>query len=472
LILDELEVIFLAFIYYISVNSEGIEGNLSNFHFKRILKFLITWHGGYQLKQTRVLVFSASFGAGHVKAAEALIETIKNIKPSAEIIHRDSIAMLNKNLNYFLCKLYITLMKRAPKIWGVFYNQTQELPEDSLFQRFLNSFGRNTLVKYLNMLKPDVIVCTYPTVAGVLARLRAKGELDIPVAAVVTDYTVHNQWIHRGVDLYIVGSAKVSKGFIERGIEPSRIQTSGIPVNSRFESNLNQEDILTNLEFSQNRLTFLIMCGASGVLEKAKWICNLIAKIEAPVQAIIVCGNDRKLYSSLEDVVKEARNPIVRFSFVHNVDELMSAADIIITKAGGLIVSEALTKHIPMIIFKPIPGQEENNARFINEIGAGRIAFSEEQFVDILYELIDSPSEIKKMIEASIQAFPGRSAEKAAQVILELADGYSDRTSNNEQAVFTLSGRFSARACLNALYRISRPFLPMLKRSLSFFFTE
>ena len=422
------------------------------------------------MKPTRVLVFSATFGAGHIKAAEALIETIENTQPSVEIIHEDSVAMLNKNVNYFLCALYITLMKRAPKIWGFFYKQTQDLAKDSLFQRFLNTIGRSQFVAYLNLSKPDIIVCTYPTVTGVLARLRMKGELDIPVVAVVTDYTVHSQWIHQGVDVYFVGSAKVCKGFIARGIESSRIQISGIPVSPRFERHLNKEDMLLRLGFAENRMTFLIMCGACGVLDKAKWICKLIANVQAPVQAIIVCGSDQKLFSSLDNIVREARNPMVRFNFVHNVDELMTAANIIITKAGGLTVSEALTKHIPMIIFKPIPGQEENNARFVEEIGAGRIAFSDEQFVEIINELIANPGEIEKMSVASSQAFPGHSAEKAVQVILKLAADFSLKTINSDPIPYTSRSQSRVSTWFSILFRISRPFLPKLKRSLPFFF--
>lgn len=410
------------------------------------------------MKSSRVLVFSASFGAGHVKAAEALIETLKDNEPSIKIIHEDSVALINKHLNFFLCGLYIKLMKRAPKVWGKFYKQTQELSYYSPFQRFLNTFGRSQLVTYMSRLKPDIIVCTFPTVAGVLAKLRMKGELNTPVVVVVTDYTVHSQWIHPGVDLYIVGSYKVYKGFVRRGILPSRIQISGIPVNPRFEQFLNKEDNILRLGLDKNRLTFLIMCG---VLDKAKWICKLIAGHEAPVQAIIVCGNDKKLFSSLDSVVKEARNPMVRFHFVNNVDELMTAADVIITKAGGLIVSEALTKHLPMIIFKPIPGQEENNARFVEEIGVGRIASTDEQFVEILNELITNPYEIKKMSESSAQAFPGHSAEKAAQVILELA---------NAKAAFTSPSQSSVNTYFSTLFNISRSFMPMLKRSLPFLF--
>ncbi|AFM41724.1 UDP-N-acetylglucosamine:LPS N-acetylglucosamine transferase [Desulfosporosinus acidiphilus SJ4] len=423
------------------------------------------------MKPIRLLIFSATFGAGHVKAAEALIESIKSFQPSVEIIHEDSVGKFNKYLNYFLCKLYITMMKRAPKLWGMFYKQTQEIAEDSLFQRFLNSFGRSQLAAYIEMVKPDVIVCTFPTVTGVLSQLRMKGELNVPVTAVVTDYTIHSQWIHRGVDGYIVGCPKVSEGFIARGIEPNRIRISGIPVMRKFERSLDRKDVLRNLGLDEDRLTFLVMCGACGVLEKAKWICKLILKVEAPVQAIVVCGNDHKLYQSLDNIVKEARNPVVRFKFIDNVDELMSASNIIITKAGGLIVSEALTKRLPLLIFKPIPGQEENNARFVSDIGAGRVAYTKKQLTDILNDLIANPEKIQHMSQAATQSFNGDSAEKGVEFILEMAANSSSYESISKMnASFTYSKQVRERAWRNSLLRISRPLLPVIKRSFSFFF--
>jgi len=143
---------------------------------------------------------------------------------------------------------------------------------------------------------------------------------------------------------------------------------------------------------------------------------------QVPLQVIVVCGKDNKLFRSLDSVVDEAQNPILRFEFVNNVNELMTAADIIITKAGGLTVTEALTKHLPMIIYKPIPGQEESNATFIHEIGAGRIARTDEEFVTILEELIHAPSELKRMSYASVRTFPEHSALRAVESILELAN--------------------------------------------------
>ncbi|XWX63117.1 glycosyltransferase [Desulfitobacterium sp. AusDCA] len=380
------------------------------------------------LKPLRILVFSASFGAGHQKAAEAIIETIKNVEPNSRIIHEDFMVLINKALNYVMRNSYIKLIKRAPKLWGRFYNRTQKISEDSVFQRLLNTLGRSQFLKYIDSIQPDVIVCTYPTVAGVLAQLRLNGKLTVPLVTVITDYTVHSQWIHQGVDLYIVGSSKIYDGLVERGIDPKMIQVTGIPVNPRFESKTDKSKILTKLGLEQNRMTFLIMGGAYGVLGKAKWMCKLIAMSQAALQVIVVCGKDRRLYKSLDSVIEEARNPMVRFDFINNVDELMTAADVIITKAGGLTVTEALTKHLPMVIYKPIPGQEENNAHFIQEIGAARIAYTDKEFVGIIDEFIKTPHLLRKMSDAADKALVNHSAEQAVKSILELAADCSIRT--------------------------------------------
>lgn len=356
------------------------------------------------------------------------------MEPSAEIIHEDFMTLINRTLNNVIRASYIKLIKRAPEIWGSFYNRTQKISEDSLFQRFLNTWGRTQFIRYIEDMKPDVIVCTYPTVAGVLAQLRLKGVLHIPLVTVITDYTVHSQWIHPGVDLYIVGSSKIYEGLVERGIDPQRIQVSGIPVNPRFENKTDQKKTLAELGLDTKRMTFLIMGGAYGVLEKAKWMCELITLSQAPLQVIVVCGKDKRLFRSLDSVVEEAINPILRFEFVNNVNELMTAADVIVTKAGGLTVTEALTKHLPMIVYKPIPGQEKCNASFIHEIGAGRIAYTDGEFVAILDELIHAPSELKRMSYASAKAFPEHSALRAVESILELANDRSFSSINNSQA--------------------------------------
>ncbi|HWQ41391.1 MAG TPA: glycosyltransferase, partial [Desulfosporosinus sp.] len=323
------------------------------------------------MKQLKVLIFSASFGAGHVRAAEAIIEVLRSKELRAEITHMDFGAFLNKTFNSVIKSTYIKLIKHTPKLWGEFYYRTSKIAPDSLFQRFLNGLGRREFEELLYKLQPKLVICTYPTVAGVLAQLRLKGILNVPLVTIVTDYAVHSQWIHPGVDLYIVGCERVYNGLVARGIHPSSIRITGIPVSPKFEQKVDRQKILKKFNLRPNLLTVLVMGGAYGVLGGAKWICKILTETELPVQTLIVCGQDEKLYKSLDPLIEAGKNQLVRFGFVNNVEELMSVADMIITKAGGLTVSEALTKLVPLVIFRPIPGQEEENTIYLEGIGAG-----------------------------------------------------------------------------------------------------
>lgn len=379
----------------------------------------------------RVLVFSATFGAGHLRAAEATIEAIRTKAPEADITHLDFGAFLSKRLNKIVKNTYIELIKHTPRLWGKFYYRTSKIRPDSVLQRLINIIGRREFLDYIRELRPDVIICTYPTIAGVLGELRLKDALQIPIVSVVTDYAVHSQWVNSGVDLYIVGNQEVKYGLTSRGIAPEHIHITGIPVSPKFEIELNREELATKFKLLPERPTFLVMGGAYGVLGGAKEVCKILADAEEPVQTLVVCGQDEKLFKSLDGLIAEAKNPISRFGFVKNVEELMTVSDVIITKAGGLTVSEALTERLPLIIFKPIPGQEEENAYYVEKIGAAKLAETGEELEKIIHHILSHPKEIDKMRQAAAKALPGHAAEKAVEQILNLIE-----TFNNEKDVY------------------------------------
>ena len=393
------------------------------------------------MEQLNVLIFSASFGAGHVRAAEAIMEELRIKEPNVKITHLDFGAFLSKTFNSFIKSTYIELIKYTPKLWGKFYYRTSKIPPDSLFQRFLNGLGRREFLKLIKSLKPDLVICTYPTVAGVLAQQRLKGILNVPLVTVVTDYAVHSQWIHSGVDLYIVGCESVYDGLVARGIHPSSIRITGIPVSPKFEWTLDRQEILKKLHLKPHLPTVLVMGGAYGVLGGAKWICKFLVESDFPVQTMIVCGQDEKLYKALDPLMVNGKNPAARFGFVKNVEELMSAADMIITKAGGLTVSEALTKRVPLVIFRPIPGQEEENARYLEDIGAGRTAKNEEELEEIIFALLKHSKDLLRMRRAAELAVPGRAAELAVQSMLQLLEKpQNTQTIQNTQKIATNVG--------------------------------
>lgn len=374
------------------------------------------------MEQLNVLIFSATFGLGHVRAANAIIEELRFKEPNTKITHLDFGTFLSKTFNTLVKNTYIELIKHTPKLWGKLYYSTSKISSGSVFQRFLNGLGRKEFVKFIGDLQPDLVICTYPTVAGVLAQQRLNGVLDVPLVTVVTDYAVHSQWIHAGVDLYIVGCKRVYDGLVARGINPSSIRITGIPVSSKFEGKLDQQDMLKKLGLRPSLPTVLVMGGAYGVLGGARWICKTLSEMSLPVQSIVVCGQDKKLFKDLDPLIVDNKNPIVRYGFVKNVHELMSAADFIITKAGGLTVSEALTKRVPLLIFRPIPGQEEENSIYIESIGAGRVAKNEEELEKIIFDLLEHPKQLERMRFSAAKEVPGRAAEKAVEDILQLLE--------------------------------------------------
>lgn len=368
--------------------------------------------------ELRVLVFSATIGDGHLRAAEAIIKVIKKKAPQAEITHLDFGEYISKTLNTVVKKSYIELIKHTPKLYGTFYYRTYKIRPDSPIQRFINLIGRKEFLDYITALNPDVIVSTFHMAGSIFGELRTRGLLKAPVVSVVTDFDVHTQYINTGVDLYIGGCQRVRDGLLARGIHPKRIEITGIPVDPKFEVELDREKIIKKLNLKAIRPTILLMAGAYGVSGGLKNICKALLNWEMPVQILVVCGRDEKLYRTMKEL--KGKNPMTCYGFVRNVEELMSVADLIVTKAGGLTVSESLTKKLPMIIYKPIPGQEGENAKFLAEIGAAKIAKDDEELENTIEDLLTNPKKLSQMKLAAAQALPGHAAERTVEHIFYL----------------------------------------------------
>ncbi|MDO0821347.1 MGDG synthase family glycosyltransferase [Desulfosporosinus nitroreducens] len=372
------------------------------------------------MRQLRVLVFSAGFGNGHFRAAEAVIEGIQIKVPSAKIMHLDFGDFLSKRFNTMAKNVYMEMIKYTPKLWGKFYDKTAKFHPNSMIQRFLKQLGRKDFVSYIQAFAPDLIVCTYPTVSSILAQLRLEQILQVPVITVITDYTVHSHWVHPGVDRYMVACEEVKESLVSWGIRERSILVTGIPVSPKFELQMDREHIITELGLNPDVPIYLVMGGAYESLKSTKRICHRLANSLVPVQSIIVCGKNDKLYDSLGEVIQQSPNPMMRLRYVHNIEELMSISTLIITKAGGLTVSEALTKHLPLVIYKAIPGQEEANADFLLRLGAGNVANTEQDLFHLLKRYLTNPKEIVEMREKAASSLKGQSAVRTAEAIFEL----------------------------------------------------
>lgn len=367
----------------------------------------------------RVLILGSTYGDGHRMCAEALQAACRELRPDIECQWVDFFEQfVSRTVNAVVSFSYIQSVKRAPFLYGAFYRLTGKARWHGRVQRGLNSLGRVRLIEFLDRCRPDVIVSVYPTPAGVVSTLKLAGRLDTPCATVVTDYAVHSQWIHPGVDVYIVGNDDVGRGLRERGIDPARIRHSGIPVRATFREKTDDDAVRRRYGLCDELPVVLVMPGAYGMMAGTLHVLEVLA--ELPVQAVYVCGRDRHLRARLQPLADSCPRPAVVLGYVDEIAELMGIADLMVTKAGGLTVSEALVKGLPMVIYRAIPGQERANTQFLTEVGAATAVGGRRGLARTLGDLLSGGDRLGEMRDAALRAARPDAAHAAAREVLKL----------------------------------------------------
>lgn len=371
-------------------------------------------------RPTKALILSARFGGGHKSAAEALSASWRRSVPggSVEVVdyYDEFVSPVVTNAADIG---YTQSVRLFPYGYKLFYQVTRDLKPDSSAQRWLNSIGRRQLEDYLTRHQADVIIGVHPTPCGALADLRMEGKLNCPVVTVITDYTVHNQWIHPGTDLYLVGSQDVKEGLIHRGVRPEKLIVTGIPIKASTRLLEQREALREKWGLREGRPTVLVMTGAQGMMRRPWRLFHTIAS--RPVQGFFLCGKDRALLARLR--LRADRYPDFRIMpFVRVVPELMCVSDILISKAGGLTTSEALAMELPMIIFHPIPGQEYANRDYLVRAGAALSANSTRELGAVLDYLCSTPGKLDEMRAAIRRIRRPHAADDAVHETLRLLD--------------------------------------------------
>ncbi len=349
-------------------------------------------------KLERVLILSASYGEGHQQAALAVREALLEDDPALDVNIVDYLKMVHPMLNSVARYCYLNSVRFVPALYGLFYKGTSRISPSSLLQRRLNHLGFDELAEFLMDYKPDVVLSTFPTPAGVMSFLKERGLTSVPATTIITDHAIHSQWIHPFTDHYFVGSEHVKFGLIGRGIPEDRISITGIPIRPAFLTPANKAAIRAKLGLETDFPTVLVMGGAYGVLSDIIQICESLFQSNTRAQLIVVCGRNKRLRHQIEQLSLDAKNPVWVFGFTREVHELMAVSDLIITKAGGLTISEALAMELPMLLYRPIPGQETQNAAFLIKSRVAVLARSRKHVIEYTERLLrDGGSRLKKM---------------------------------------------------------------------------
>jgi processive 1,2-diacylglycerol beta-glucosyltransferase len=217
---------------------------------------------------------------------------------------------------------------------------------------------------------------------------------------VVTDFDVHWSWVQKSLDEYFVADNEISARLVNRGIAREHIHVTGIPVCPVFSRTYDSAACKTSLGLQPDKPTVLLMAGGFGVTKIDDTARRLLSHA-SHLQLIGIAGRNQQLYASLEKVTKEFPGRFVPVGFTGEVEKYMAASDIVISKPGGLTTSECLALGKPLIIVDPIPGQEEHNATYLLEHGAGVLAYDEVGVIYKLDKIMSKPGKLAQMQDAA-----------------------------------------------------------------------
>jgi processive 1,2-diacylglycerol beta-glucosyltransferase len=374
-------------------------------------------------RKPRVLILSASSGAGHVRAAQALEQALL-ARGGCHVEHVDAIAHVSKLFQRLYDDAYIAMVRRAPGLMGLLYDRTDQPWSHPRRRLALDRLNTQPMIRMLKRVQPDLCIATHFLPAEILAWLIAKKKLRARNAIVVTDYDVHAMWLCRTVDRYYVALQESAEYLAGIGVPREILRVVGIPVDPLFEVPVARGEARRKLGLSPDARVLLISAGGYGVGPVEHLVGDLLA-LKHTWQIVAIAGKSEKLKKSLEQLSRApgklpaGSDRLVVVGFTKEMDQYMAAADVLVGKAGGLTTSEALARGLPMVLIEPIPGQEERNADHLLEAGAAIRCNNLPAAAWKIASLLDNSEKLQVMSAAAkAMARPG-----AARAIVEDALG-------------------------------------------------
>jgi processive 1,2-diacylglycerol beta-glucosyltransferase len=373
------------------------------------------------MPKKRIILMYISEVSGHHSATLAIEKAIKLLSPDTEILNINAFNYTNPISEKIVNRLYMSVIKSTPKIWDYLYDNPAVVEKIDKIKEAIHKFNSPKLKNLFDRFNPDVVACSQAFPCGMVADFKKTYASSLPLVAVLTDYVPHSYWIYDRVDYYVTPSEEVSRRLIEKGVSANKAKSLGIPFDPDFNRPIVREEILRKLKLKSNLPTILIMGGGQG-LGPIKTIVTSLGKIKKEFQEIIVCGINKRLYNSLNRMLKKHPKKALLFGYVDNIHEMMGISDLIITKPGGVTTAEALAKKLPMIIVKPIPGQENNNTNYLIAKGAAVKIDRAKNIGAVIEDLLNDKNKLEYLRQSAGLVNKPNASLDIARLILDLSN--------------------------------------------------
>ena len=351
----------------------------------------------------KVLILTAATGGGHNRAADA-IQTYLEEQTEFEVETVDTLKAVGRILDKTVCDSYRFMARRVPYLFGSLYKRTNRENRFSQLVPKLNAAFSHSLYYTISESAPDVIITTHPFSTQMVSSLKENGSIDASLVCVMTDYGLHKAWLAPMVDRYVVACEDMVQTLTAVGVPAERIRPYGIPV---FDAFFKEEDpwvLRQSLGLDPKLFTITFMAGSFGVSNITE-LYHALANCGAAMQLLVITGKNQRLYAAFQEELKHHMPvPTKLCYFTTEVHAYMHASDLLVTKPGGLTVSEALASNLPMLLFNAIPGQEGDNAAFLRRHGMGIPIEKKDDIAVIVSDLLKDPARFAEM-KASCRAF-------------------------------------------------------------------
>ena len=369
------------------------------------------------MEHVRILILTASIGSGHTRAAEAIRAALA-AHPAAATMQVDVVDFMARDISiihYLMKRIYLLMLRFVPDLYDVFFRVAGKNASGGVVRGAFAQVMVRTVGRVIRAYAPDLVIATHPFPEGAAALWRARHGASFTLAALLTDYALHAIWLVPGVDVYFVATEAMAEGMAARGFDAHMVHATGIPI-ARADYGLERSAAQTRAGLTKDLPTILLMGGGLGLGGMDRTLAAL-ERMERRLSILVVAGRNAVLEEHARTVARTSRHVIRVFSYTDEIPTLMCAADLLITKPGGLTISEAFAAGLPLLLHDPIPGPETENAVYATRRGAAVWLHPGEAMAPAVEEIL--AHHISEMRRAAHDCARADAARHVAAILME-----------------------------------------------------
>ena len=367
----------------------------------------------------RILILSANTGEGHNSAARAIAEYVQSRGGSCQI--EDGLAFMGRSHNVLICKSHVFLYRSLPRVYGAGYRLEEHQARRQRYQEKLSAKverrkrhrmpkPRRSLRALLTSGRFDAVICVHVFAARLVSELRLSGQARIPAFFLATDYTCSPGVNHLDMDAWLIPHANLISEFAGYGIPEDKLLPTGIPVRAAFREKRSKAEARRALDLPEDARIAVLSSGSMGAGPMGRMVLALVESLPEDARLVVICGNNRALEHALRELVHSPKLSVV--GFTDRMPDYMDAADLFITKPGGLSTTEAVTKRTPLMLINAVPGCESRNMEFLQALGCALPAGGARSMARLAAAALDSGASLEALSQNCAREFSGNAAER------------------------------------------------------------